>query len=158
MRGTMSANEQKLKALFAHELLKTPDEPFQAALRIEPNTGLALQMVHEWTKDAFVLEEKERLLSENGAKAFLPSKEDYARNVYKFAEEKGYDPKDRLTAYRLYGEIMGYIEKPGINIDNSKTTVTQNRVMIVNEIGSNSNWETKLLAQQKKLTDVSASC
>lgn len=150
----MDNEQNERKTAYARELLKTPNDPFQAALRIEANTGLALQITHEWTHDAFVIAEQERLLSEHGAKAFLASKEEYARTVYDMSKES-IEAKDRLTALRLYGEIMGFIEKPGVVVNNNNQV---NRVMIVANNGTNDEWEHKLLQQQQKLVNVSANC
>jgi len=145
--------ENERKTAFAIELLKSPDNPLKAALVIEPNTGEALRMVHFWSNDNFVLSEKARLLKECGAKSFLPTKEEFAKSVYKLAQTAGEELKDRLTAFRLYGDIMGFIEKPGINVN---TNVITNRVMVVNSNGSNDEWEQRLLQQQKKLTHIPA--
>ncbi len=147
--------ENERKTAFAMELLKSPDNPLKAALAIEPNTGEALRMVHFWTNDGFVIAEKARLLNENGAKSFLPTREEYAKAVYDLACSACEDLKDRLTAFRLYGDIMGFIEKPGVNINNNVVT---NKVMVVNNNGSNDEWEQKLLRQQKALTYAATGC
>ena len=144
--------ENERKTAFAIELLKSPDNPLKAALVIEPNTGEALRMVHFWSNDEFVLSEKARLLKECGAKSFLPTKEEFAKAVYNLAEVAGF-VDDKLKAFRLYGDIMGFIEKPGVNINNNVVT---NRVMVVNSNGSNDEWEQKLLKQQKALTYIPA--
>lgn len=144
--------EDERKTAFAIQLLKNPDNPFKAALAIEANTGEALKMAHFWVNDEFVLEEKARILGECGAKSFLPTKDEYAKAVYSLAETASF-VDDKLKAFRLYGDIMGFIEKPGVSINNN---VVSNRVMVVNSNGSNDEWEQKLLKQQQALTYVPA--
>ena len=147
-------DDKTLKDAFAAELLRTPD-PFKAACAVvgSQDMGRALQISHEWAKDPYVIDKQAELLEQFGAKHFLPSKEDFARKVLELGDTAR-ATEDRLKAYRLFGEIMGYIEKPTTNINNN--VMTANKVMIVREQASNEAWEAKLFEQQRNLAHASA--
>jgi hypothetical protein len=138
---------RELKTRFAEALLRTPDEPYNAAFAAIGDSGLALQAANLWARDPFVLSEKIRLCEEHGVKAFLPTKEDQAGALWKMANDKSVEPEDRLKAHRLYAELMGHIEKPSTQV----TQVVNQGVMIVKDHGSNDDWETRAIAQQKGL-------
>jgi hypothetical protein len=158
MEGKMSKlDEIELKKKFAYNLLIDPDNPFQVAkdllddpLNPDPNiNGEALRMAALWVKDPIVVAEKEQLVKNNGAKHFLPSKEDYSRELLGHAREaKDYDTKHKF--YKLYGESQGLIEKPTTNITANVQNIA-NRVMVVKQVGNDNDWEAKLKAQQEKL-------
>jgi hypothetical protein len=146
-------NDEIEKEAFAREWLRLND-PFKAAIAIVgADAGRALQISNDWIKDADVLKFKAKLIAESGEAAFIPSKEAFALKVFEVAESARHT-EDRLKAYRLFGEIMGYIEKPTTNINNN--VVTANKVMIVREQVSDDVWEAKLLKQQRELTHVAS--
>lgn len=106
------AQEQTLKETFAREWLKTGD-PFKAAMNIWPkDTGRALRAAWEYPTDPEMLEIRAKLLADEGEKSFLPTKEELARDVYSLSEQTTRPIEERLKGYRLYAEIMGYIDKP----------------------------------------------
>jgi len=115
-------DETEHKSAFAAELLKTPTEPFKAALAVFGNdTGKALYVATHWPVDSFVLSETSRLKEEQGELAFLPSKADLARSLWERAHGQNFrtshDEFVKLT--RLYAEIMDFV--PKIQKDDSKT-------------------------------------
>jgi hypothetical protein len=144
--------ERELKSKFAEELLKqgnAPDAAYQAAFITMGSVGLALQVAGSWCTDPFVLEEKLRLLKENGVRSYLPTKEQQAADIYKMALDQKLDEEIRLKAHRLYAEIMGNIEKPaqpsaGLNL-------FATNVMVVKDLGTTPDWEQKAVEQQHKL-------
>ena len=100
------------KKAFALELLKQND-PFKAATAVFGVTkpGKCLQVAAEWEKDALVQQFMAELLVEQGEEAFLPTKASLAKRVMDTAE--GFAHADnKLKAFRLYAEIMGFIAKP----------------------------------------------
>lgn len=144
-------DETELKKAFALAWLKEPSaDPFKAATSIvgSGDPGRLLVMSNNWVVDPIVLDEKAALLAKHGPRFFIPSKEELAREVYELAKASRVT-EDRLKAYRLFGDIMGYIEKPTTNIQTNVAVV--NRVMVVNEQGSDADWEKKLMQQQDKL-------
>ena len=147
-----SAATDELKTKFAIASLKYPDEPFKAGLEVfGADTGRALYVAQNWINDAFVEQEKARLLQTKGARAFLPTKEEYAREVWKLAMAERTDPETKRHLMSLYGDIMGYkqqAEKPGINV-----TVNQQRVMVYKDHGSDEDWERKAAAHQYNLAN-----
>lgn len=144
----MTENEQK--TLFAEGLLRGLKEPFQIASEFESDTSRLLEIADLWPKDEFVLSEKKRLLEELGESAFLPTKAELAREVYlKASQEKDSDSAEKL--YKLYASVMGYIEKPGTNVNVNNNS--HNRVLIVKDHGTDSEWAEKLKKQQNDLIE-----
>lgn len=147
--------EDEAKRIFAENLIRFPDDPFKAGCAVYGmDTGSALRAATLWVQDADVKKYQAELLAEHGIAYFLPSKDEFAKGVYDFATTIR-DPDNRIKALRLAAEVFGYIEKPGVVVNNN---VDNRRVMIVKDHGSDSDWETKAAKQQKKLiTDASAS-
>jgi hypothetical protein len=109
-------NESELKRQFAEVWLTLPDDPFKAACNLfGSDYGKASFVAQKWVIDPEVLAFTKAILKERGPKAFLPTKEDLAHKVFKSAEN-AFEDKDKATLYKLYAEIMGFIEKP-IKID-----------------------------------------
>lgn len=144
--------EDNEKRAFAREWLRLND-PFKAALAVVgANAGRALQISNEWVKDVTVLGYKAELIDEHGERSFLPTKEAFAMRVLDVAETAR-ATEDKLKALRLFGEVMGYIEKPTTTVNNN--VVTANKVMIVREQVSDDAWEAKLAKQQRELVHAS---
>lgn len=151
--------EDENKTAFAVEFLKSPNDAFKAALNVFPSdTGRALRAAHEWPKDAFVLAEQERLSSEHGEGAFLPTKSDLSRAIWeRLTPTEGVNRvshDDFVKLARLYAEVRSFIVKPETNVN---VAVTTNKVMVVKDLGSNEEWEMKAAKQQRELVNVSTS-
>lgn len=138
----------QLKHDFAMNLLRYPDDPNKAAFATTPDTGLALQIARQWLDDPVVLVEKDRLLATTEAKAFLPTKEQQAKDVYALAMNDRVEIEDRLKAHRLYAEIMSHIEKPS---NNGGINILTQGVMIVKDQGTDKDWQEKAAVQQRTL-------
>lgn len=145
----MADNEHALKERFVREWLLCND-PFKAALVVIPNdNGKALRMSCEWPQDEYVLELRSEIIAEEGAEAFLPSKDELAQTIY-LETQAARVFEDKLKGYRLYAEIRGFIEKPSTTVNTN--IVNDNRsVMIVKDHGSDADWERKLAQNQKAL-------
>ena len=135
------------KTLFAELLLKTPDNPFKAAMGVCREAGEALLISQNWPDDEFVISEQKRLLVEFGDDHFLPTKEELARTVFEAAKEARFE-ENKVKFLKLYADIRGFIAKPETNVTVQNTN---NRVMIVKENGSDDDWANKLLKQQRSL-------
>lgn len=108
------SNEQNvLKDRFAVEWLRKGD-PWLAALAVLGNqdTGKASVCASTWPFDAYVIRKRNELLAEHGEDYFLPSKADLARKVWDEAGKYNAAAADKTRNYRLYAEIMGFVEKP----------------------------------------------
>lgn len=141
------------KTRFAELLLKTPDNPFKAAMGIcGEDTGRALLVSSEWPDDPFVISEQKRLLDELGADHFLPTREELGRMVYQSAQDAKFE-ENKVKFLKLYADIRGFIAKPETNVTVQNTN---NRVMVVRENGSDDEWEQKLLKQQRGLVNASS--
>jgi len=144
--------EDEEKKLFAIELLKNPSESFKCAIRVfGADTGKALKVHNMWPIDVTVLQYQAEYIKEHGHDKTLPTKEVFARTVYDIANEKGNDLEVRLKYFKLYGDIRGYIEKPGAINNITNNSQINNKVMIVKDHGSDDNWAKNLATQQKKL-------
>lgn len=106
------ADEAEHKTAFAVELLKTPADPFRAALAVfASNTNRALWVANHWPNDSFVKEEMQRLRDENGELSFLPNKADLARSLWERAHSERTSNDDFTKMARLYAEIMDFVPK-----------------------------------------------
>jgi hypothetical protein len=150
--------EVEYKTQFAYELLKANIPPndtinaFKVALEMFPgDTALALQVSQEWTRDSFVKAERERFADELGDLAFLPSKADLARAIWDKANATtGYICTEDFTKLmRLYAEVRGFIEKPGLNVQTNVNV--NNRVMVITDHGTDEEWALKVKSQQARL-------
>lgn len=105
-------NENELKTEFALELLRTPNDPFKAALCVfSSDTSKALRVATEWPKDDFVKQELKRLKGGDGELALLPTKADLARSVWHRAHAERVDNESFVKLGRLYAEIMDFMPK-----------------------------------------------
>jgi hypothetical protein len=145
-------NETEQKLLFAATLVKDPANPFAAALVVfGTNVPAALRVYQSWQLDPIVIEEVARLKAAHGPRAFLPTLEDAAYMLLTEAKTaQGQGDRDGFTKLmKLYNETMGYIQKPGMTINNNNQVT---RVMEVVNHGSEEEWEAGLVRQQEKLT------
>lgn len=145
----MFDTEEDAKRAFAGAWLRNPTKPYDAAVSILGFTQWAHIASTQWIVDPIVLGEKERLLDEFGAKAFLPTKEEMAHTL--LAEAANYrDAEDKARFYKLAADIMGYVEKPAVNVGNT-THVQVVGVLKVKDHGEIDEWSRGTVAQQTKL-------
>lgn len=122
MPDSEPAEDSEKKYAFAVELLKTPSDPFRAALSVfSKNTNKALRVANEWPADPFVISEIKRL-KEEGELSFLPSKADLARSLWERAHSERTCNDDFTKMARLYAEIMDFVPKSSKVEANVKTS------------------------------------
>jgi len=129
-----------LKLAFARFMASRPDSQqgrFEAAkltLPNEPdNSFLIFQVMEYWPADVLVIAERERLARTTGT-ADLPTMEQTAREVYNLAVDQTKTVKERLEAYRLYGELTQMIGKASTTNNTVNNTYNDHRgVFIVPE-------------------------
>lgn len=154
MNQQAQTEELALKLAFAKLFLKMND-PFKAALQLFPeDTSKAVKMAMEWPKDALVVAEMSTLQDEDETDGleFLPSKAEYARQVWESANEENVPHEERTKRLKLYGEIRGFIEKAGAKVEVNDNR--QNNIMVIKDCGNNDEWEVALAKQQEALIDV----
>jgi hypothetical protein len=143
-------DEHELKLAFARALLYSPNAAFNVASALLPDdAGKALKMAHFWPRDPVVIEEQKRILAEEGEEHFLPTRFQLARKVWDTAENAVYDD-DKAKLLKLFAEVLGFIEKPNAG-STTNVNIQQNRVMIVKDHGSDSDWEKAAQRQQHAL-------
>ena len=128
-------------------------QPFAAALAIfgQENVGLAYQCGQEWPCDANVIRIQESLTGVNPTHNII-SKEELAAKILK-ATDNHFVFEDKLKGYKLYADILGYIDRGGAVVNNN--IIDNRRVMVVKDHGTPEEWERKVTAQQRRLIDVS---
>lgn len=147
-QGQKQLAQNELKRKFAYELLRNPSNPFAAANELPVSMEQRSHIVANWTLDPLVQKFKDELLDEHGPRHFLPSREDAARLVWDRAQNS--KPDDFVKLMKLYGDYMGFIEKPGVTVNN--TTNVQHNVMHVPMVASEDEWQARAMAQQENLT------
>lgn len=146
--------DQERKADFARALLRDPTRALAAARTVfgDNDLGSAIEAARDWPSDPYVKAKQKELLKEFGPDAFLPTKQDLARDVYEITRAEKVSNSEKLAAFRLYADIRGFIEKQAMNNINN-TVINQNRVMVLNDHGTDEQWEEKASSSQAKLIE-----
>ncbi len=113
----------QLKMRFAAAWVRMPENPYAAAREIEQDFAKVEYIASRWIDDETVLQEKARLLAELGPIAKVPTKEEFAAELYARAcklKEGG----DQLKYFETFAKVMNYIEKDnGLTINNNQWAV-----------------------------------
>jgi hypothetical protein len=141
---------------YAYEHLKTPNDSLGAVRRAMGGDSsgcyddiTASNVAYSWPDNVFVRQFKREWLEELGEDHFLPSKSDIIRELHSIGTDRTLDTKDRVAALKECALIRGFIEKPAtVNVN---TGLVNNKVMVVQDHGSDDAWETKAATQQAKL-------
>ena len=142
------ATEAALKRRFAYLLLKYPNDPNRAAHALfGDDMGAVSRALAIWQHSPEILALKDKLVAELGAEEFLPTKEEFALEVWQHAQ--GIRSADERTkALKLFADTLGFIDSKGVNVN---LTNIDSRVMVVHDHGTDDAWEAKLAEQQRKL-------
>jgi hypothetical protein len=151
------------KEAFGMALAMCPNDAFKAACAVfGDDTGSALRASQKWITDPVVLAAKLAYIETNGASHDLPTREEFAGEILAFARAKNEDgtkylhENQFLAAFRLAGEVLGYVSKgAAVTVNNNNDNRTQN-VMYVPQPTPDDDWADRLAAQQKTLTSVAA--
>lgn len=134
--------DENLKKQYGIELAKT-NNPFEAACKLfssNDDTSKALWVSFNWLTDPLVVASKDIYLKTLKLSSPPLDREQLAAKVLELAEGEKVerngvliptiDPKERINAFKLYSEILGYTGK--VEIDNStKNTFNHNEMKIV---------------------------
>jgi hypothetical protein len=148
--------ESELKKKFAERCLFNPNNKFAAALECtKGNPQQAMRMLEHWLYDDEVKQYEADLIAERGEEAFLPSKSSMVHRLMNRIDNPGCTDDDFCKLMKLAADMRGFIEKPGVTVNNNITT---NKVMNIPVfIGNNglpasmNEWEQQLIAQQQTL-------
>ena len=139
--GTMyeEPHATALKKLFAAAWLRQPENPFAAAREVEPDhAGRQYYISENWLTDPVVIAEKDRLVALLGPIARVPTKEEFALEVYR---KKCKSDSEQLAYFKFFAELMGYTADkggaPNVNINNMVGV----RIMPVPLAASDDEWE-----------------
>ena len=142
-------NEADLKIRFADALLRDPNNAFAAAQSIGIEQSRIMEMATTWPNDADVLKAQKELVEKHGAREFLPSREEAARLLWEKAQN-AQKAEDVAKLMKIYGDYMGFIEKPGLTVNNNTQNVLH--VMRVPMPDSAEEWEAKAIEHQSNIT------
>lgn len=144
-------DEAELKKQFAADVLAevSVQAPHLVSQRMFPNDfDKQREVSHLWPSDPIVRVETERLTKANTALAYLPDKAATARKAWQLIAE-GADQPQKVSALKVYADLMGFIEKPSTVVNNNATQFNSG-VLIVRE-QSPEDWEKGVFEQQRKL-------
>lgn len=136
-----------LKKLFAAAWLRQPDNPFAAAREVEDRPGHAVWISQHWVEDESVLAERTRLKAALGPIATVPSKEQFAAEIY---AKKCKDDATQLRYFEFFAKIMGYVDADktgGVNVN----ILNQQKVLAVPMASNEDEWQVIAQEHQKKL-------
>lgn len=131
--------DENLKKLYGIELAKTSN-PFEAAKTVLGENDQAVWASFNWLSDPVVIASKDAYLKTLETSSPALDREQLAAKVLALAEgekvkingveRSTVEAKDRIAAFKLYSEILGYTGK--VEIDNStKTFNTNNEMKII---------------------------
>jgi hypothetical protein len=142
-------NEADLKIRFADALLRDPNNAFAAAQSIGIEQSRIMEIATTWPNDSAVLKAQKELVEKHGAREFLPSREEAARLLWEKAQN-AQKAEDVAKLMKIYGDYMGFIEKPGLTVNNNTQNVLH--VMRVPMPDSAEDWESKAIEHQSNIT------
>jgi len=131
--------DENLKKQYGIELAKTTN-PFEAGCKLfGDDTSKALWVSFHWASDPIVVASKDIYLKTLKLSSPPLDREQLAAKVLELAEGEKVerdgrsiptiDPKERINAFKLYSEILGYTGK--VEIDNSTKTFNHNEMKIL---------------------------
>lgn len=133
-------SDENLKKLYGIELAKA-ENPFEAACKLFPedsDTSKASWISFNWLADPIVLGSRDAYLKTLELSQPALDREQLAAKVLELAEGEKVlingkkvptiEAKDRISAFKLYSEILGYTGK--VEIDNSTKTFNHNEMVI----------------------------
>jgi hypothetical protein len=140
------------KEAFAKALMINPHHPDRAAMSIESRASHVSYILTHWQYDPEVYAHMEALLKVEGQKAKIPTKEEFAASLISEANECR-DKETKLDYFKLFANVMGYVEKPGAvtNINNTVNNVKSN-VLVLPERKPAAEIEGRVMEQQRLLT------
>lgn len=108
----------------------------------------AANYVRDHENHPFVLAEMRRLAAEEPVAAQLPTKDELAKKLVMIGDNESHAVQMRLSAYKMYAEVMGYTTKPGMG---GAVNAYQNNVMETVRYENESAWEAAARRQQESL-------
>lgn len=150
-------------AAFAALLLKTPTEPFKAAIAMFPDdTRRALWVANHWVSHPGVLAANEIIKEQQGEFAGLPDKVELSRKIWERMQGTvTHDGRvippvadDFVKLAKLYAEVRSFISKPEAG---PTVNVIVPRAIEIPTHGTNEEWESAAEKQQRELLNVSRS-
>ena len=131
-------SDENLKKQYGIELAKSSN-PFEAACKIFDETSKALWVSFNWLADPVVIATRDIYFKTLELSAAPLDREQLAAKVLKLAEGEKVErngvflstieAKDRIAAFKLYSDILGYTGK--VEIDNSTNNNLNVREMVV---------------------------
>ncbi len=140
----------QLKKQFAAAWLRMPDNPFAAAREVESHASKAAWIAQHWIEDETVLAEKARIVGALGPISKVPTKEEFAAEVYASANEAK-NVTDKLKVYEFFAKLMGYVDNgkgDGVNVN----ILNAPKIMNVPIVENDDVWQRVAINHQQTLT------
>lgn len=141
------------KKAYALELLRDPFHRDKAAMAVESRSTHVSYILTHWQFDNEVNRFMEEAYQERGAKATIPTKDEFAASLIREANECR-DKETKLDFLKLFASVMGYVEKPAavsVTTNNTLNNV-KNNVIILPAPAEGITLEAELMEYQRKLT------
>lgn len=142
------------KREFAAAFLQFPNDPSRAASMIEARVAHKSYIVLYWPHDAEVQVFMNEIMKSKGAVASVPEdKYQFARQIYLDALECK-DKDTKLDYFKLFADVMGYIEKnKGTTINNNNNMIDNRSIMLMPDDMPLDEWEEMAMKQQQKMLE-----
>jgi len=139
------------KKEFAAALMRDPLHPEKAALSIESRATHVSYILNNWQYDREVNGYMAEIREEKGAAATIPTKEEFAATL--FSEGNAARTSDvKLDYFKLFAEVMGYIDKgKGTVVNNNNNLIQQRNVIVLPAKRPAKEIEGELMEQQRQL-------
>lgn len=140
------------KREFAAALMRSPLDPVKAAYAVESRVTHINHILNNWQYDPLVNEYMAEIRDRDGLAATIPTKEEFAATLY-HEGQSARSPDTKLDFYKLFADVMGYIEKgKGTVINNNNSVFQQRNVLVMPQQLPAEDMEDKLIEYQRELT------
>lgn len=140
------------KRQYAVMLARRPDSPWEVARDLWPqDIGYAAYAFQKWAHDKEIIDYVQAVLAtDEGQEGTLPTDVEYAATLWRLAQTAN-DPDIKLKYLRLYAEARGHLKRPAGS--DTQVNLTENRVMVVQSLGSDKSWAEAAKIQQDRLQE-----
>ena len=143
------------KREFAAAYLRNPLRPDIAAREVDSRSSFVTYILTNWQLDPEVQNYMNEVRQEAGPKATVPTKEQFAAEIYRQAGEiSNYDLK--RDYFELFAKVMGYIERPAAVVNNNNLNVDQRSVIMLPARNPNvEDWTSRAQENHKQIVNAS---
>jgi len=142
------AKEKKRE--FAAALMRFNTDPVKAAREVESRVMHFNYILQNWQYDNEVNNYMKEIRDAGGLASTIPTKEEFAATIYREGSDiRAADIK--LDYFKLFAQVMGFIEKGGVNVNTTNNVITQRNVVVLPQQIPAKELEAELMEQQRNL-------